>query len=184
MANRPGALCTLNRGESIYNQPNFVDTFNWVVACVKNLQGGSNCKVEWTADDTPTINVNDDTQPNGGGSEGGGGVVSITGTVQEDGSYKLEWTYADGTTDEFTWSGGGYGSGVVSINGSVQSDGSYKLEWTYADGTTGDFSWSGGSGGVTSLNTLSGDVTLVSEDDSNVKFTTEGNQIKVGVYYV
>lgn len=151
MANRPGQLCHLNRGESIYNQSNFVDTFNWVVACINNIKGGTNCNIEWTADDTPTINVNDDSQPNGGGDGGGGGgnpVVSITGSDEGESGYKLEWTYADGSTGEFSWNGGSGSQGVESVNGAVDA------------------------------------VTLESASDSNVKFTTEGNTIKVGVYYL
>lgn len=65
MANRPGQLCVLQRGKSLYTQQNFVDTFNWLVACMKNIKGSKNCQVEWPADDTPEITV-EPPPPSGG----------------------------------------------------------------------------------------------------------------------
>ena len=162
MANRPGQLCVLQKGRSLYNQQNFVDTFNWVVSSMKNLKGGSNCKVDWAADDVPEISVTDDLNPNGGGGGDGGGnpVVSITATDVE-GGIQLDWTYADGTTDsKFFPSGGGGGEGGSGGGGG---------------GDTGVY--------VDSLNGLKGDVNLVEEYDSNITFTVENNNIKIGVYY-
>ena len=121
MANRPPALCHLQRGKLIDTQANFTDTFNWLVASMSNLQGGTNCRVEWTASDTPVINVNDNPAPNGGGSGGGGGtdnpVVSITAEDSE-GGVNLRWTYADGTEDSHLFSTGGPSpySGVTELN--------------------------------------------------------------------
>lgn len=73
MANRPGQLCELKSGKSIGAQKNFADTFNWLVACLKNLRGGKGVKVSWPADDTPEIEAEDaDGNDNGGGGGGGG----------------------------------------------------------------------------------------------------------------
>lgn len=36
---RPGILCKLQKGTLIDAQPNFVDTFNWLVEFVENLKG-------------------------------------------------------------------------------------------------------------------------------------------------
>lgn len=113
MANKPAALCKLESGKLIDTQANFVDTFNWLVAAVNNIEGGTNCQVEWTAPDTPTINCTNDANPLGGGSGGG-------------------------------------------------PSGQY----------------------VESLNDLTGQVELVSAADSNIQFTVDGNNIKIGVYYL
>lgn len=151
MANRPGSLCVLQRGKSLYGQANFVDTFNWLVSCMNNLKGGTGIDVDWSVPDQPTINAQQESAPNGGDGSGPGfAVTNITADAQSDG-VTLSWTYSDGTQDsQFFPIGGG--------------------------GEPGEH--------VDSLNTLKGDVQLVKEDDSNITFTVDGNNIKVGVYYL
>ena len=88
MATRPGTLCTLKSGMAIGAQANFADTFNWVVAALKNLRAGKGVKVTWPASDTPEISI-DGEDGNGGGRGGGGGgggqssaTIAFTGTDQ------------------------------------------------------------------------------------------------------
>lgn len=81
MANRPGTLCTLKSGMAIGAQANFADTFNWLVAAMKNLKGGKGIKVKWPSSDTPEISAvgEDDGEGEGGGD---GTTVAFTGTDQ------------------------------------------------------------------------------------------------------
>lgn len=81
MANRPGTLCNLTSGKAIGAQSNFAATFNWVVACLKNLKGGKGVKVKWPSSDTPEISAEgeDDGEGEGGGD---GTTVAFTGTDQ------------------------------------------------------------------------------------------------------
>ena len=78
MANRPGSLCHLEKKKLIDTQKNFVDTFNWLVASVKNLRAGRGLKLTWTADDTPEFSAKGDTL--GGGGGGGGACAYDTAT--------------------------------------------------------------------------------------------------------
>lgn len=80
MANRPGTLCTIKSGKAIGAQPNFAETFNWLVAAMKNLKGGKGVKVKWPASDTPEISTNGEDEEDGGGE--GGTTVAFTGTDQ------------------------------------------------------------------------------------------------------
>ena len=81
MANRPGTLCNLKSGMAIGAQPNFADTFNWLVSAMKNLKGGKGIKVKWPSSDTPEILAEgeDDGEGEGGGD---GTTVAFTGTDQ------------------------------------------------------------------------------------------------------
>ena len=62
-------------------QANFADTFNWLVAAMKNLKGGKGIKVKWPSSDTPEISAEEE---DGGEGEGGGDgtTVAFTGTDQ------------------------------------------------------------------------------------------------------
>lgn len=86
MANRPGTLCTLKSGMAIGAQANFADTFNWVVAALKNLRAGKGVKITWPASDTPEISAEGEDGNGGGGGGGGGGqssaTIAFTGTDQ------------------------------------------------------------------------------------------------------
>ena len=86
MANRPGSLCTLKSGKAIGAQENFADTFNWLVASIKNLRGGKGVKVTWPASDTPEISTGGEDGEEEGGGGGGGGTsgeaIAFTGTDQ------------------------------------------------------------------------------------------------------
>jgi len=79
MADRPAQICQLEKGKLVDTQQGFVDTFNWAVQSIANLEGGQNCEVQWTLPDHPTIDV---TATEGDGSGGGGempnAVVSMT----------------------------------------------------------------------------------------------------------
>ena len=70
MANKPANLCELQKDKFIGGQEGFVDTFNWATQAINNIEGGKNCKVDWTIPDHPVINVD---IPE---SEGGEGLVS------------------------------------------------------------------------------------------------------------
>lgn len=79
MANKPASLCELEKGKLIDTQQGFVDTFNFAVNAINNLEGGKNCEVDWTIPDHPVINV-DIPETEGSGGGGGGGDVQFTGT--------------------------------------------------------------------------------------------------------
>ena len=86
MANRPGTLCNLTPGKAIGAQNNFAETFNWVVAALKNLRAGKGVKITWPASDTPEISTDGEDGNGGGGGGGGGGTssatIAFTGTDQ------------------------------------------------------------------------------------------------------
>lgn len=95
MANRPGTLCTLTSGKAIGAQSNFASTFNWVVACLKNLKGGKGIKVKWPADDTPEITADgEDGEGEGGGD---GTTVAFEGTDQTQTERGTDFTFATAT---------------------------------------------------------------------------------------
>lgn len=75
MANRPNLLCELEKGKLVDTQAGFVDTFNFAVAAIDNLEGGKNCTVDWTLPDHPVINVELPESETGGG--GGIGVYDV-----------------------------------------------------------------------------------------------------------
>lgn len=93
MANRPGTLCTLKSGKAIGAQANFVDTFNWIVAAIKNLRGGKGIKVKWPASDTPEISTDGEDGEGEGGGEGGT-TVAFTGTDQSQTIRGTDFTFA------------------------------------------------------------------------------------------
>ena len=63
MADRPAQLCELQKDKFIGGQVGFVDTFNWAVRAIDNLEGGKNCNIDWTVPDKPVINVDVSEQP-------------------------------------------------------------------------------------------------------------------------
>ena len=77
MANKPAALCQLEKDKLIDTQNGFVDTFNWAVNAIANLTGGQNCEVNWTVDDQPTIDCTANGGDGSGGGSGGGGVYDV-----------------------------------------------------------------------------------------------------------
>lgn len=96
MANRPGTLCNLKSGMAIGAQANFADTFNWLVAAMKNLKGGKGIKVKWPSSDTPEISEEgeDDGEGEGGGD---GTTVAFTGTDQSQTIRGTDFTFASAT---------------------------------------------------------------------------------------
>lgn len=113
---QPAPLCQLERDKFIGNQKGFVDTFNWVVQAVDNLEGGKNCKVDWALDGHPVINVE---IPEGDG-EGGGGSPDVSAVYDvvpsTSGSQSgIGIQYVDARTDTFIPFTGG--SGEVSFIG-------------------------------------------------------------------
>lgn len=130
MANRPGTLCNLQSGMSIGAQPNFADTFNWVVACLKNLKAGRGISLKWPSSDTPEISL--DGGENGGG-ESGGGITDAVYDVSDSydsskGKQVLTVSYTDGRADKNIELSGG---GEVKMTG---TDDSYTSgnEFTFA----------------------------------------------------
>lgn len=101
MANRPGTLCTLKSGMAIGAQANFADTFNWLVAAMKNLKGGKGIKVKWPASDTPEISVDG---KDGGEGEGGGDgtTVAFTGTDQSTTRRDTDFIFASANDSNVT----------------------------------------------------------------------------------
>ena len=103
MANRPPFLCELEKDKFIDGQIGFVDTFNWAVRAIDNLEGGKNCNVDWTLPDHPVIDVD---LP-----ESISGSAAAVYDVYEDtlsGDNGLTITYTDDREDKFIpLSGGG-----------------------------------------------------------------------------
>lgn len=115
MANRPGTLCNLQSGMSIGAQPNFADTFNWIVSCIKNLKAGNGIKVKWPASDTPEISL-DGTETGDSGGDDGGGSCTFTGT---------DATQASG--NEFTFASASDSNVTVNCDNGVITIGVYYL---------------------------------------------------------
>lgn len=157
MANRPGKTCELKSGKSIGAQTNFADTFNWIVACVKNLKGGRGIKIQWPSDDTPEITLDggaDNLLPN---FEGGGEVTSAVYDVDKSynptsGNDELTISYTDEREDKTIELGGG-GNLPCTFNGT---------DATYTSGT---------------------EFTFKSADDSNVTVNCSNGVFTIGVYY-
>ena len=97
MADRPAQICQLEKGKLIDTQQGFVDTFNWAVQSIANLEGGENCDVSWTLPDHPTIDVNVDDD-----GEGGGGVTDAVKDVIED-TQEVDGVTKDGITIQYTY---------------------------------------------------------------------------------
>lgn len=163
MANKPCPTCTLDPNKHISQQEGLCATFNWLVSCMSNITGGKYIEVKWPSSDTPTIEYTGPEPPANGGFGGGGGggldnaVTNITTEEIEDG-IQLKWSYADGNTGEQFFPNSGS-----------------PIPPTPPEPTPGVY--------VDSLNGLKGDVNLVAEDDTNITFSQDGNNIKIGVYY-
>lgn len=130
MANRPGTLCDLKSGKAIGAQSNFADTFNWVVACLKNLKAGRGISLNWPASDTPEISLD---CGDGNGGENGGGITDAVYDVSDSydsskGKQVLTVSYTDGRADKNIELSGG---GEVKMSG---TDDSYTSgsEFTFA----------------------------------------------------
>lgn len=118
---QPAPLCQLERDKFIGNQKGFVDTFNWVVQAVDNLEGGKNCKVDWALDGHPVINVE---VPEGDGEGGSGGEVSAVKDVvpSTSGSESgIGIQYVDARTDTFIPFTGGSGVSFIGTDNTVTS---------------------------------------------------------------
>ena len=57
MALRPGVLCKLTKGKIIDAQEGFVDTFNWMVDFISNLNGEEPITVDKKVSDQPKIKL-------------------------------------------------------------------------------------------------------------------------------
>ena len=102
MADRPPFLCELDKNKLIDTQVGFVDTFNYAVRAIDNLEGGKNCTVDWTTPDHPIINVELDDDEEGGGGSGADisavfDVVSSTSGSQSG----IEIQYVDDRAETF-----------------------------------------------------------------------------------
>lgn len=100
MATKPAQICQLQKGKLVDTQKGFVDTFNWAVQAIANLDGGENCEVTWPTDDHPTIDVSidDSTSDSGGGIEAA--VYDVVEGTQEDVD-GISVQYTDDRVDTF-----------------------------------------------------------------------------------
>lgn len=192
MANRPGTLCNLQSGKAIGAQNNFADTFNWLVAAVKNLRGGKGVKVTWPADDTPEIATDGEDGNNGG--DGGGTpidcVVDVSRgdtTIDETDGYtvtdNLSVTYSTGEVKAVPLPSN---NGVKDVEETTINEGKrltvkYEnakpdkyIDVPYMDEFTGTDQ---------SATQRSNEFTFASSNDSNVVVNCNGNVITIGVYY-
>lgn len=122
MADRPPFLCELDKNKLIDTQVGFVDTFNYAVRAIDNLEGGKNCTVDWTTPDHPIINVElDDDEEGGGGS--GGEVSAVKDVVAStSGSQSgIEIQYVDARPESFIPFGGGGQVSFIGTDNTVTS---------------------------------------------------------------
>ena len=157
MANRPGNLAELEHGKSIYSANGFVDTWNWIVSCMKNLKGGRGIKVQWPSDDTPEISIEggaDNLLPN---FEGGGEVTNAVYDVDKSynptsGNDELTISYTDEREDKTI---------------ELPAGGDLSCTFTGTDATY----------------TSGTEFTFESADDSNVTVNCSNGVFTIGVYY-
>lgn len=115
MANKPATLCQLEKGKLISLQDGFVDTFNWAVNAIANLNGGQNCEVNWTVDDQPTIDCNvSDSSPNISA------VLDVVSSTSESQS-GIEIQYVDARPVSFIPFGGGGEVSFIGTDNTVTS---------------------------------------------------------------
>lgn len=121
MADRPPFLCELDKNKLIDTQVGFVDTFNYAVRAIDNLEGGKNCTVDWTTPDHPIINVELDDDEEGGGS--GGEVSAVYDVVAStSGSQSgIEIQYVDARPESFIPFTGGSGVSFIGTDNTVTS---------------------------------------------------------------
>lgn len=121
MADRPPFLCELDKNKLIDTQVGFVDTFNYAVRAIDNLEGGKNCTVDWTTPDHPIINVELDDDEEGGGS--GGEVSAVYDVVAStSGSQSgIEIQYVDARPESFIPFTGGAGVSFIGTDNTVTS---------------------------------------------------------------
>ena len=76
---RPAILCKLRKGKLIDAQPNFVETFNWMVDFINNLRGEGEINAEAS---TIVVDRTDASAPviRGGGKDAEGGELTVVGT--------------------------------------------------------------------------------------------------------
>lgn len=196
MANRPPFLCELDKDKLIDTQVGFVDTFNWAVQAIDNLEGGKNCTIDWSLPDHPVINVDiPKSGGSGGGSGGEGGRVDDVTVVSHDISSlndKIKVDYVDGTskTEDIPFE-----PAIDNISRQWMSGQDRQHEYlscTYNRGSNTllvpyDFRISSiGSNGITYSDTSR--VCISSMNDTNIKVnhypTTDGIILQIGVYYV
>ena len=192
MANRPGSLCSLQPGKAIGAQNNFADTFNWLVAAVKNLRGGKGVKVSWPADDTPEIAADGE-----GGGDGGGGdgtpvdcVVDVSrgdATISEEDGYtvteNLSVAYSTGNVKAVPLPSN---NGVKDVEEAQIDEGkrlTVKYENTKPDKYIDIPYMDEFKGTDQSYSQRANEFTFASASDSNVVVTCDGNVITLGVYY-
>lgn len=126
MADRPPFLCELDKNKLIDTQVGFVDTFNYAVRAIDNLEGGKNCTVDWTTPDHPIINVDIPESDSGGGGGGsGGGVDGVEDVTWDSTNEQLKVSYTDPTKND------SYIDIPIKFNGTDSSSGSNK-EWTFS----------------------------------------------------
>lgn len=192
MANRPGTLCNLKPGKAIGAQANFADTFNWLVAAMKNLKGGKGVKVSWPADDTPEIATDGE---DGGEGEGGGGsaidcvtdVARGDTTIDETDGYTatdhLAVTYSTGQTKAVPLPSN---NGVAAVEEAPITEGkrlTVKYENARPDKNI-DVPYKNEFVGTDqSYTRRDTDFSFSSASDSNVTVKCVGNVITIGVYY-
>lgn len=154
MANRPGAMCELKSGKSIGAQTNFAQTFNWLVACLKNLKAGRGLKLSWPSDDTPEFSLDKENYGDGGEEPAPSTVKAVADIVDtpnsETGATVLDVSYTDGSPNkQITIQGGS----KITFHGTGA---------TYTSGT---------------------EFTFKSKLYSNVEVDCTNNEISIGAYY-
>ena len=184
---QPAPLCQLEKDKFIGGQKGFVDTFNWVVKAVDNLEGGKNCTVDWTLDDHPIINVEIPENEGCGGGSGGGGNVDDVSSETYQGGESLKVEYADGTADKHIPL-----SFVDDVSMSTyQGQDALKVEYSsgaqdkyitlpYVEGVT----INGVNNNTTTSTGVKSSFTFQKMGGSNVRFTCNASGvIQVGVFY-
>ena len=183
MANRPPFLCELEKDKFIGGQFGFVDTFNWAVRAIDNLEGGTNCEVKWIDDDHPVINV---TLPNDYGSEGGGGsggggideAVYDVAAATQDGHNGISVTYADARSPTFIQFPSLSVDAVEDITRTAGSgDRGDELSVKYTDGTDSTVPLYTSLSGTNNTSDKDTEFKFTSASDSNVVVTISDKQI-------
>lgn len=183
MANRPAFLCELDKGKLIDTQIGFVDTFNYAVRAIDNLEGGKNCKVDWSIPDHPVINVDIPDEGSGGDGGGGGGNVEDVTSETYQGGESIDVKYADGSPD------GHIPLSFVKDVSSETYQGNPSLKVDYSDGSQsahiqlpsgGNVQFTGTTGTTNQDNSF----TFSSAANANVTVTCSGTGIVIGVYYI